>query len=137
MCFCPNLVNIGKAGIVRNGAAVGAIAARGFFVLRSNRDRLDPHFLLAYLDGSECRSWFDAMASGSTIRHLSKQALDELPIPLPPMQLQQRVAKEHIEHGVNVLTFLAELLTEGEKDPVSEWIDKAIESLPSSSDFLW
>jgi len=124
---------IGKAGVVRNGA-VGAVAASGLFVLRSDQDRLDPHFLVAYFDSSECRAWLDDAARGATIRHLSKRILNEMPVPLPPLQIQQRVSTQHREHGVDVLAFLAQLLTQGEDDPIAQWIDKAAMGLPLDVD---
>ena len=126
---------IGKAGIVRNGA-VGAIAASGLFVLRPDHDRLDPHFFLAYLASSECRAWLGDKARGAMIRHLSRQVVDELPVPLPALQMQQRVAGEHREHDVDALAFLSQLLIGGVKEPVSEWIEKIVEILPASADAI-
>lgn len=120
---------IGKAGVVRNGA-VGALAANGLFVLRPDPDRLDPHFLAAYLDSSECRAWLDEKARGATVRHLSRQALDEMPMPLPPLQIQHRAATQYREYGVNVLIFLAQLLTE-EDDPIAKWVDDALRYMSS------
>lgn len=120
---------IGKVGVVRNGA-VGAVAAGGLFVLRSDQDRLDPHFLAAYLDSGECRAWLDDKARGAAIRHLSKRMLDEMPIPLPPLQIQHRVASQCREHGVDAVAFLAQLLTKGEDDPIAAWIDKTAAGLP-------
>lgn len=121
---------IGKAGVVRNGA-LGAVAAGGLFVLRSDPDRLDPHFLSAYLDSSECRAWLDDKARGATIRHISRRVLDEMPVPVPPLQIQHRVTAQYREHGVDALTFLAQLLTEGEEDPVAKWVDDARRHLTS------
>ncbi|MBF0185550.1 MAG: N-6 DNA methylase [Magnetococcales bacterium] len=127
---------IGKAGIVRNGA-VGAIPAGGFFVLRPQSDLLDPHFLQAYLNSNECRAWMNDRARGSTIQHLSKTILAELPVPLPPLQMQQRTAAQHREHGVDAMAYLAQLLTSGESDPIAEWVDDALRHLekePGSAD---
>jgi type I restriction enzyme M protein len=115
---------IGKTGIVRNGA-VGAVAASGLFVIRPDQDRIDPHFLLAYLDSSECRAWFEAKARGTTIQHLSKNALEELPIPVPPLQLQRRVVNEQRSYGIDALTYLSQILTESRQDPVAKWLDQA------------
>jgi type I restriction enzyme M protein len=126
---------IGKAGVVRNGA-VGAIPAAGLFVLRPDPDRLDPHFLLAYLESAECRSWLDEKARGATIRHLSAKALEELPVPLPPFQIQQRVAADRRERGGDALAFLAQLLTQGEQDPITAWADKTVNDLPLDIDAL-
>jgi len=121
---------IGKAGVVRNGG-VGAIAASGLFILRPDQNHLDPHFLWAYLCSDECRSWLDDKARGATIRHLSKHTLDEMPVPQPPLQIQQRVAAQHREHSVDALTLLVQLLIEGEDDPVVKWVDDALRYLKS------
>jgi len=126
---------IGKAGIVRNGA-VGAIAASGFFILRPIQESLDPHFLMAYLNSNECRTWLGERARGTSIQRLSKSVLYELPVPLPPLQIQHRVANEHRERGVDMLSFLAQLLTQGERDPISEWVEKKLKSFPDSAEKL-
>ncbi|MEO5332956.1 MAG: N-6 DNA methylase [Magnetococcus sp. YQC-5] len=119
---------IGKAGIVRN-VAVGAIPAGGFFVLRPNTDQLDSNFLLAYLNSNECRAWMNDRARGATIQHLSKNILAELPVPLPPLQIQHRTANQHREHGIDAMAYLAQLLTSGEKDSIAEWVDDALRHL--------
>ncbi|MBF0400284.1 MAG: N-6 DNA methylase [Magnetococcales bacterium] len=119
---------IGKAGIVRNGA-VGAIPSGGLFVLRPNFDQFDPHFLLAYLNSNECRAWMNDRTRGATIQHLSKNILAELPVPLPPLQIQHRTATQHREHGVDAMAYLAQLLTSGESDPIVEWVDDALRHL--------
>ncbi|TWT80648.1 putative type I restriction enzymeP M protein [Planctomycetes bacterium CA13] len=116
---------IGKAGIVRNGA-VGAIASSGFFVLRPNAGQLDPHFLLAYLQSAEANAWFDDHARGSAARHLAIGVVRTLPVPVPPLQIQQRVAEECRKFGVDALTYLAELVSEDQSDALptelSEWV---------------
>jgi len=119
---------IGKVGVVRNGA-VGAIAADGLFVLRPDPTRLDPHFLSAYLDSNECRAWLDANARGATIRHLARRVIDGLPLPLPPLQVQQRVVAEQRAHGADMLAYLTQLLLKGEGDAIVEWIDAALRHL--------
>jgi type I restriction enzyme M protein len=106
---------IGKAGIVRNGA-VGAIASSGFFVLRGEDGVLDPHYLLAYLQSAEVNSWMDDHARGSAARHLSSSVVNSLPVPIPPLQIQQRVGEECRKFGVDGLTYLAELVSEDHSD---------------------
>ncbi len=116
---------IGKAGIVRNGA-VGAIASSGFFVLRPSAGQLDPHFLLAYLQSAEANAWFDDHARGSAARHLAAGVVKTLPVPVPPLQIQQRVAEEYRKFGSDALTYLAELVSEDQSDALptelSEWV---------------
>jgi type I restriction enzyme M protein len=120
---------VGKTGVVRNGA-VGAVAAGSLFVLRVDHDRLDAHFLAAYLDSNKCRTWLNDRARGATIRHLSKRIIAEMPIPLPPLQIQKRIATQYREHAIDALEFLAQLLTKGEDDPIAAWVDRTVAGLP-------
>ncbi len=120
---------IGKVGIVTNGA-VGAVPASGLFILRVKDQLIDPHFLSAYLDGAECRAWLKDQASGGVINHLNKRTLEDMPVPLPAMQVQHRVAAEWREHGVDALAYLLKLLTDGDHDPIAEWVAKELRNLP-------
>ncbi|MDD3813126.1 MAG: N-6 DNA methylase [Desulfocapsaceae bacterium] len=126
---------IGKIGVVRNGA-IGAIAASGLYVLRADNNRLDPHYLAAYLDSSECRAWLQDRATGAVISHLGRPVIYNTPIPLPPLQIQQRVAAAWREHGVDALTYLARLLTDGEEDPIVAWLEKELKTFPADPESL-
>ncbi len=132
---------IGKTGIVRNGA-VGAIASSGFFVLKTDSSRLDPHFLLAFLQSAEVNAWLDDHARGSAARHLAMSVIRELPIPLPPLQIQQRVAEECRKFGVDALTYLAELVSEDQSDALpselNDWVAsnaKVVDGIPLADRF--
>lgn len=127
---------IGKVGVVRNGA-VGAVAANGFFVIRPDNSTLDPHYLAAYLDSGDCRSWFQDRATGSAISHLSRKYLDELAIALPPLQIQHKVAEVWRKDGRDALVYLAQLLTESEVDPISEWLGKELKTIPNGQDLYF
>ncbi len=120
---------IGKAAIVRNGAA-GAIAGNGLYVLRVDPQKLDPGFLQAYLSSPSCQSWVTARARGAVIQHLNRGVLDELPVPLPPLQLQGRAAAEFRDHGTDVLTFLLQLSPGGEAERIAAWLADFSEKLP-------
>jgi type I restriction enzyme M protein len=116
---------IGKAGIVRNGA-VGAIAANGFFVIRVKEGTIDPHYLLSYLQSTEANAWLEDRARGAAAKHLSVASIGELPIAVPPLQIQQRIAEQHRKFGVDALTYLAELLTEDDSGSLAaelnDWV---------------
>ncbi len=126
---------IGKVGVVRNGA-VGAVAAGGLYVLRTDRDRLDPHYLAAYLDSAESRAWLQDHASGGVISHLTKRMIEELPVPIPPLQIQHQVATMWREHGEDALAFLVQLISKDESNPIAEWLDKELMSLPAEPESL-
>ncbi|MFC1652134.1 N-6 DNA methylase [Planctomycetota bacterium] len=114
---------IGKAGIVRNGA-VGAIAASGFFVLRVHGNLLDPHYLMAYLQSSECNAWLEDRSRGSVMNHLSVSVVKDLPVPVPSLQIQQRIGAECRELGSDALGLLAKVLTGSESNPVADLVNK-------------
>lgn len=114
---------IGKTGIVRNGA-VGGVPANSFFVLRVDNDQLDPHYLMAYLNSAECSFWLQERARGSAAKHLSTAAFKELLVPIPPLQIQRRVAAEHNELRADAVEVLTRLLTGGESNAVAQWLSR-------------
>lgn len=119
---------IGKAGVVRNGA-VGGIAAGTLFALTRITDQLDPHFLTAYLMSRECQEWLQTRSSGSVISGLRKQFVEELPVPVPPLPVQERVAADVRNHQVDAITQLTQLLTQNEDDGLANWIDRSLKAL--------
>lgn len=123
---------IGKAALVRNGA-VGSIAANGLYVLRVDQQRLDAGFLLAYLASPACQNWLTAQSSGAVIQHLSRDVLNRLPVPLPPLLLQARAAAQFREFGTDALTFLSQAMGSGESDRVTAWLAELESKLPITS----
>lgn len=112
---------IGKSALVRNGA-VGSVAANGLYVLRVDQERLDAGFLLAYLASPACQNWLAAQSRGAVIQHLNRAVLDNLPVPLPPLQLQARAAAQFREFGTDALTFLSQATDSNESDRLTAWL---------------
>jgi type I restriction enzyme M protein len=119
---------IGKVALVRNGTS-GAIAGNGLYVLRADQERLDPAFLMAYLESPSCQTWLEARARGAVIQHLNRAVLDELPVPLPPMHLQ-RAAVQFRDPGTDVLTFLIQASESGEAERLTAWLAEVNSKLP-------
>jgi type I restriction enzyme M protein len=128
---------IGRVGMVRD-SAVGAVAASGFFVIRVSDTAVDPHYLLEYLQSAQCTAWLEDRARGSGVRHLSSTVVRELPVPVPPLQLQERIAGQGRRHGVDPVAYLAELLTEDRAEPVAvalnTWVDSCLLTLDRQKD---
>jgi type I restriction enzyme M protein len=120
---------IGKVGVVRNGA-VGGIASGGFFVLRPDNSRINPHFLAAYLQSADCQQWLKSKSSGSVISGLQKQFIETLPVPLPPLQIQQRVATDVREQQADAMTRLRLVLSQRDSDPTAAWLDRSLAIIP-------
>jgi type I restriction enzyme M protein len=119
---------IGKTGVVRNGA-VGGIASGGFIVLRPDTSQIDPHFLAAYLQSSDCQQWLKSKSSGSVISGLQKHFIETLPVPLPPLQIQHRVATDVREQQVDALKQLQSIISQRDSDPLSIWLDRALHQI--------
>jgi type I restriction enzyme M protein len=126
---------IGKVGVVRNGA-VGGIASSGLYVIRVDQDYLDPHFLQAYLGSAECQNWLRSQSRGAVIQHLNRQALEKLPVPLPPLDLQRRAVAQFRENGTDVLQFLVQVLQATKQDPIDIWVSESLAKLPASVEAL-
>jgi type I restriction enzyme M protein len=123
---------IGKAAIVRNGA-VGGVVSSGLVALTPDSDRIDPHYFLAYLQSRACQEWLQSRSSGSTINGLPQKHLKELPVPLPPLMVQHRVAADVREREVDALTQLELILSKNNANPVSEWIDRSLSQLANKA----
>ena len=120
---------IGKSALVRNGA-VGSVAANGLYVVRVDRERLDAGFLLAYLASPACQNWLAAQSHGAAIQHLNRTALNRLPVPLPPLQMQARAAAQFRDFGTDALTFLSQATESSESDRLSTWLAELDSRVP-------
>lgn len=123
---------IGKAAIVRNGA-VGGVLSSGLVAISPDSDRIDPHYFLAYLQSRACQEWLQSRSSGSTINGLPQKHLKELPVPLPPLMIQHRVAADVREREVDALTRLEWILSQNDANPVTEWIDRSLSLLADTA----
>ena len=133
--LCSKSGTIGKIGLVQSGA-VGSVPANGLYVLRSQTDLVHPSYLIAFLNSADCRSRLSDQARGSVIQHLPIDVLRALPVPVPPLDMQMRIAEQFRERETDALGMLALLLGAAEQDPVSRWIETALGRLPVVSEPL-
>lgn len=66
-------------------------------VIRPDRDRVDPHYLAAWLGLPATQASLSADREGSRVPRLSLRALSELAVPLPPLERQRRFGALHTE----------------------------------------
>ncbi len=81
------------AALVPDDAGADVVATSQLFVLRARHDRLDPAYLAWFLNTATAKSYFDAFARGGHVPFIAKGVLAELPVPLPPLDQQQHVAR--------------------------------------------
>ena len=120
---------IGKTALVRNGA-IGSVAGNGIYVLRPDQQRLDAGYLLAYLATPACQQWLVAQSRGSVIQHINRAVLDNLLIPLPPLNVQIQAGMQFRDLGGDILKFLAQVLGSSESDRVSTWLEELDAKVP-------
>ena len=116
---------IGKLGIVsEENGAVGAVAARGVVVVRP-RSLLSPQFLECLLASDCYQKWLGGHARGATVQHLPARVLRDLPVPVPELPIQERVARQTVSERGHPLTSIIRILTDSVGDPIVAWIDES------------
>ena len=73
-------------------------------VVRPASDRIDPRYLHHFFQSSSYRRKVSSLAAGANINNLKNEHIDDLEIPLPPLEEQRRVAA--ILDNANELTRL-------------------------------
>jgi type I restriction enzyme M protein len=119
---------IGKTGVARNGA-IGGVASGGLMVLHPDPNEVDPHYLSAILRSKVYQQWFKSKSSGSVISGLQKSFIESLLIPLPPLQIQHRIASEVKERELDAIRQLLFVLRLQDNHPLSEWADGGLSFL--------
>lgn len=83
---------------------------------------VDPAYLAALLRSALYQEWLAGHAQGAVIQRLATKALRDLPIPLPSLPVQERVAAATREGKADALDELLRILTSQEADSVSTWL---------------
>lgn len=98
-----------KAAVVadRNGADI--VATGNMFIIRLDTSRVNPYYVLAYLQSAEGLEQLASLSSGSSIPNLSLANLQELRLPLRPPEEQERFAAEYRKFQDDVLKKRQEL----------------------------
>ena len=76
-----------------------AACGTGCLRIRSDRQRVEPLFLLHSLGLDALRSWLELVAVGSTLANLNEQIVGRVPLTLPPLH-EQRVIVEWLSDSL-------------------------------------
>ncbi len=115
---------VGRVAAVPDTSQV-RVAGKGTVVIRP-RDGVRPRFLRRVLASNAYQEWFSAHARGMTVQHLSIAKLRELPVPVPPSKLQERVVSLVPGHRGDPFAAIVRILT-NRHDPVAEWLEESAE----------
>jgi type I restriction enzyme S subunit len=61
-------------------------------LVRSTPDQINERYLHAYLLGRDAQAWMTDRSSGSTVAHLNVADVREIPVAVPPLDEQRRIA---------------------------------------------
>ena len=119
---------IGRLGVVsESSGVVGAVPTKNLVIIRPKR-QMSAEFLKRLLSSDTYQEWFRGHAQGNVIQYLPVQTLRNLPVPVPEMAFQERVARRKIEERGGSLAAIVRILTDGSSDdPIVTWLEESSE----------
>ena len=125
---------IGKVAMVPD-LPTAVYAADGLTILRPEAPFFLPDYLFGILNSGTYREFLAGMSSGTTLQHLRHTDVRNLPIPIPPLPIQDRVCVEILGSDKDAVLTLSRFLERGEENPFTEWLeeDSAIQALVESA----
>lgn len=73
------------------------IASDNMFIIKVDTSKINPYYLKAYFESEPCQKELKRVSSGTNTNILSKEQLENLRIPLPSMDEQNKIAEEYKE----------------------------------------
>jgi len=68
------------------------LIAWNLFLIKIKKDKLHPQYFIFYLEYLLQTKYFDKFLTGGTIKFINKKTMGNIPIPLPPLPEQKRIA---------------------------------------------
>jgi type I restriction enzyme M protein len=114
---------IGKVGRITETKVLpaGTIATQGIAVIRP-KEGISSDFLASILRSPTYQAWLKGHARGATIQYLSMEALKNLKVPVPSIQIQNRICRGGIS---DALSALLRMLTGGDDDSLLTWLEQS------------
>lgn len=112
---------IGKIGIVSDKIA-GAVADNDLAVIRSPSD-ISPEYLSALLRSPIYQRWLKGHARGSSIQNLSINTLRQIPVPVPPLDIQDKVVSTKHNSAIDATKRLLACLKQEDVDLLDDWLE--------------
>lgn len=69
------------------------IASSVFFVIKPESELVDADYLTTIFNSSKYQSFFSSLGAGSSIPSIRKTELEAVEVPLPPIEIQRKIAK--------------------------------------------
>lgn len=72
-----------------------AVAAPHFFVIKINTPAVMPSYLAWFINHTRAQQYFWQHAAGSTIPHVNRKVIEDLPVLIPQLNKQATIVKAH------------------------------------------
>ena len=109
------------------------VASPHFFILRIKPERpIRPDYLVWYINHTRAQRYFSKHVAGTALPHINRQTLEDLPVILPPLQVQERIVNAHRCRLKEKA--LLETLIEKKKLFLNELLDKTLEHYETYED---
>lgn len=69
------------------------VASSVFYIIKVDTLRAEPHYISWYINKTEVQQYFQAHASGTYSLSINKEVVEDIPIQLPSLEIQKKVAK--------------------------------------------
>jgi restriction endonuclease S subunit len=79
-----------------------AIASSIFYVIRSNKQKVNPHYITTLFNSSKYQSQFQSMGAGSSIPSIRKGELESIVLEIPKIEIQNKVADFSTLHSEEI-----------------------------------
>ena len=98
-----------------------AAAQKGLVILRPRDGSLEPRFLAATLASSTYQAALRRLARGVTIAHLPLSVLRKLSVPVPSIEVQERVVRRLLDQPGDALEALVAVLAGKDEGPLARF----------------
>jgi restriction endonuclease S subunit len=109
------------------------VASPHFFILRVNpQSPVRSDYLVWYINHTRAQRYFSKHVAGTALPHINRQTLEELPVILPPVQVQEQIVYAH-RCRLKEKAIL-ERLIETKKHFLDKFLDKTLEHYETHQD---
>lgn len=86
--------NIGTIGTsIRISKEEKFLIAWNLFLIKLDEHKLDSQYFAHYLNYLKDKNYFDKYLTGGTVKFINKKSMENIPVPLPPLSTQKRIAE--------------------------------------------
>lgn len=100
-----------KSAVVELKDGQMAFAVGNMYVLEPDTDKVNPYYLKAFLESEKAKAMIKALSTGNSLSILTVDMVKNIIVPLPDIEMQERVANDYL--------YLCELLLRQKRDYLS------------------